>query len=315
MKLAPLLSQYLIANKRLDLPGIGRFKLSSTTVTDPDPAKQTISGDIHFENDPSIKESPDLVAYISSQTGKMKALANADLNSHLELAQQFLNIGKPFLFEGIGSLVKIKAGHFEFTAGQIISEKVKEYSVKEISATSSTEDSFTDYQSVFYPPKLKIKWRKPAMVGLMIAGLLLAVWGGYTVYNKTKGKEKAAPAISKQEETVLIPDTTVHYQKDSVIENPPPITSTTQVVASVPAASNMPGGNYKFVIEEATRTRGLFRFGTLKGYGLNVQMETKDSVHFKLFFVLPAALSDTARMVDSLSVLYTPSWSKAFVEN
>ena len=35
----------------------------------------------------------------NAQTGKIKALASADLESYLELAQQFLNIGKPYLLE------------------------------------------------------------------------------------------------------------------------------------------------------------------------------------------------------------------------
>ena len=42
----------------------------------------------------------------------------------------------------------------------------------------------------------------------------------------------------------------------------------------------------------------------LKKWGINVQMETKDSVVFKLFFRLPSSPADTSRIKDSLSLLY-----------
>ncbi|MEK7225799.1 MAG: hypothetical protein AAB221_08960, partial [Bacteroidota bacterium] len=112
MKLAPLLAQYLYTHKRLDLPGIGSFVLHSTDVDEPDNNKQgkpIRPEDIHFDNNPGLKEAPDLIQFIAGQTGKIKALAAADLDSHLSIIQQFLNIGKPFLLEGIGSLVKIKS--------------------------------------------------------------------------------------------------------------------------------------------------------------------------------------------------------------
>ncbi|MES1223093.1 MAG: hypothetical protein ABUT20_46800, partial [Bacteroidota bacterium] len=159
MKLAPLLSQYLFTNKRLDLPGIGTFLIESPEIPNDESQKYTSAEGISFENNSSIKESPDLVSFISSQTGKMKALAMGDLYSHLEQARQFLNIGKPFLFEGIGSLVKIKSGEYAFTSGEMIPDKMKEYSAREISSTSSTEETFTH----FYP-KEKKKWRKPVFL-------------------------------------------------------------------------------------------------------------------------------------------------------
>ena len=136
------------------------------------------------------------------------------------------------------------------------------------------------------------------MISLMAAGLLLAIWGGYTISKKTRNKDKVAVDGPKTTETILLKDS-IPVKKDSAVE----------------LVQTMTPGNHKFVIEVAGRERGMQRFGTLRGYGLNVQMETKDSTSFKLFFLLPAALSDTARIRDSLSALYTPTWAKAYVEN
>ncbi|NOT50187.1 MAG: hypothetical protein HOP10_02810 [Chitinophagaceae bacterium] len=285
MKLAPLLAQFLYSNKRLDLPGIGTFLLEGPIIeeTDSKQGKSLKPGDISFENNHALKETPDLVQYISSQTGKIKALAAADLDSHLNVVQQFLNIGKPFLLEGIGSLVKIKSGEYAFSSGDILSEKFKDYTAKEISATSSIEESFSDYKKPMNTGNSK-NWRKPAVILLIIAGIGLAVWGGYTVYKITTAKNRSAKKEDiKKDETVLVPDTAAQ-KKDS-----------TAAVVQVPT------GSFRFVLEVANAKRAFERYSRLKEYQWDVQMETKDSVTYKLFMVLPVAVADTSHVVDSLS--------------
>ncbi|MES1224228.1 MAG: hypothetical protein ABUT20_52525, partial [Bacteroidota bacterium] len=101
-------------------------------------------------------------------------------------------------------------------------------------------------------------------------------------------------------ETVLLNDTSVLANPDSNIAQP----------AVFPTHSG-----YKFIVEVADKLRGPLRFATLKGWGLDVKMETTDSLNFKIYFLLPVATSDTARIIDSLKTLYTPVWGKAFVEN
>ncbi len=303
LKIAPLLAQYLYIHKRIDLPGFGTFLLDPSVIIESENNKQSkpfeLEG-VSFENNPSVKETADLINFISAQTGKIKALATADLESHLELALQFLNIGKPFLLEGIGSLVKAKPGEFTFTSGQAIPAIMKDYQAKEVSAATTTEEPFTDYKSIFYSRKGKSNWNKPIAALLLLAGIALAVWGGYIVYKRTTAKNNAASVKNEKQEPVLVQDTTMQ-QKDSVIE-PKQMTAT-------------PAGNYKFVIETTTKERGLARFAKLKSFGLNVQMQTTDSLNFKLFFILPAAISDTAKMIDSLRSIYTPAGNKAYIEN
>ena len=262
---------------------------------------------ISFENNPSIKDTGGLIDFISLQTGKMKALATADLDSYLELALQFLNIGKPFLFEGIGSLVKIKSGQFAFTSGQVMPDMMKEYSAREISSTSSTEESFSDVQNGG-SKKGNSKWKKPIALLLLLAGIGLAIWGGYTMYKKTTGQDDFSTVSdeNKSEETVLVADTTMAVKKDSV----------TQVKDSLPIAKQgLPQGSYKFVIEEANKRRAFYRYEMLKKSKLPIQMSTTDSITFKLFFVLSATAMDTARINDSLTIWY-PAVNKrrTFVE-
>ena len=142
MKISPLLAQFLINNKQLSLAGLGRFTLDD-------------SGEITFQHDASVKEDAELVSFIAENTGKMKSLVASDLDSNLELARQFLNIGKPYLFEGIGTLSKNKYGTIEFVQSNISQEKNKENTGDGRDKTSTTENSFTDYEEMFSPKKPK----------------------------------------------------------------------------------------------------------------------------------------------------------------
>lgn len=292
MKLATLLAQYLYINKRLDLPGLGSFLLDPSTNIEQETGKQNKATNLEgvsFESNTSVKQTADIIQFISSQTGKIKALAAADLDSHLGLALQFLNIGKPFLFEGIGTLTKIKSGEFSFIPGQAIAAPVKEEITKNAPSSSSAEESLSDYKSVFYTRKQKMTWKKPVAVLLLVLGLALAIWGGYTVYKKTTAKKaKIESEESNKEKTVLVEDT-VMKQKDTVLQ--PKQTAT------------VPVGSYKFILETADSLRAFNRFGRLKKFQWNVQIETKDSLSFKIFMLLPASVSDTVKILDSLTRL------------
>ena len=309
MKFASLLAQFLYTHKRLDLPGIGSFLLDSSAVVDTDnarSAKPALLEGVSFEHNASVKQSPELIEFIAAQTGKIKALAAADLDSHLELAKQFLNIGKPFLFEGIGSLSKMQAGGFSFAPGQLITEKVRETPLRE-AQIATTEEPASDYRSILYAKKVKANWKKPLVVFLLLAGIVLALWGGYTVYKRTTAKNKTEKKNDNPEDkTVLVPDTTANNPGNTA-------NAQTNTVQAPPAI--LPSGNYKFVVETANRVRALSRYSKLKGFGLDIRMETADSATFKLYFILPAAAADTARIVDSLRKIYTPAGNRAYIDN
>lgn len=289
MKVAPLLAQYLYANKRLDLPGLGSFFLDPQIPIVADNGKQIKAANLEgvsFESNTAIKEVNDLVRFISSQTGTMKALAAADLDSYLGLALQFLNIGKPFLFEGIGTLTKIKSGEFAFTPGYAIPAFVKEQSTTETISASPSDESLSDYKSIFYNRKKNGTWKKPMTVLLLVAGLALAILGGYIVYKKNKDNKENTPDIEiKPNETVLVTDTT-QLQKNISIK-------TDNVIPA-------PAGSYKFILEISDAKRAFARLGKLKTFQWPVQMETKDSLSFKIFMLLPLNTSDTSRVLDSL---------------
>ncbi len=293
LKLDLLLVQYLYIHKQLELPGIGRFTLEETLYPEADMArneKLINPQSLSFTSDTTIKNNPGLIEFISSQTGKIKALAAADLDSHLSLAQQFLNIGNPFLFEGIGSLVKIKSGEYILASVAGMPEKMKDYSSREISATTTSGESFTGYKSILYKAKEKLSWRKPVVILLVLAGIAFAIWGGYTMYKLTSAKNKSSAEPENKNQEPLPEKDSVLYQKDSIAET-----------VQLNPVQSLPTGNYKYILETAKAVRAFERFSRLKTFQWNVQMETKDSVTYKLFLILPSSVADTSRIIDSLS--------------
>ena len=289
MKLAPLLAQYLYDQKKLDLPGIGIFLLDPSARTSTD--AQHFSEGISFEHNAAVKEDEVLISYITAQTGKMKTLASSDLSSYIELGIQFLNIGKPFQIEGIGTLVKSKSGEFLFTADHLLIDKVKETGIKELSATSISDESLTTYESLKPHVEKSPTLKRIFLTFLVLATVAVIIYAGYRTY------KRSSPASANEEkqtanETVPVSDTTKYI-------------SPTDTVVSVKQPTQTPNnGSYHFVIEVANKKRAFYRYNILKRGRLPVQMSTSDSINFKLFFVLAATPADTARISDSLTTWY-----------
>ena len=290
MKVAPLLVQYLITHKRLDLAGIGTFLLNEPSYAESEQHKhdkKAVMENLSFESNANVKPSPDLIQFIAAQSGKIKALASADLESYLTLAQQLLNIGNPFLFEGIGVLEKIKSGEYALITGTGMQEKVKEFASMEKPDSPASGEFHNDYKKIFYAGKGKMKWQKPVLFIFILTGLALAVWGGYVAYKKTISKNNSVPGNkNEKEENVPVTDS-VMFQKYNAVTPVP----------------HTPSGTQKFILEVCNAKRAFERYGKLKTFLWNVQLETKDSIAYKLFLILPASAIDSSHIIDSLSLL------------
>ena len=295
MKIPSLLAQYFYCHQRLDLPGIGTFLLDNASLSALQNTKQrsALLDGVRFESKPFLKDTPDLIAFISEKTGKMRALAAADLDSHLVLAEEFLNIGKPFAFEGIGIITKLKPGEFDFTPVSILTEKVKDFQGKETEPVATKEPaSDKKYESFLSPSKTNVGWKRPVVGLILICGVGAAVWGGYMISQRVKKNNKATLSENNQSAAQPITDSATVYQD----------TTATQVV---PQADP----DYKYVLEVAKSKRAFKRYNQLKELDWNVQLETTDSIQFKLFMKLP--VSDTSKTLDSLMAM---TGKKVYIE-
>lgn len=289
MKLAPILSGYLYQHKILQLAGIGKF-LFDGEIHPESHSKSSVTYRISFENNPSQKDDEELISYISQQTGKMKALAASDLHSYVELAMEFLNIGKPFKIDGIGTLNKVRSGQFDFFPDHVLAENIKRPGMRELATTSSDEESFKGYDDIIGKPKKEPGLPKKVWVPLLlILGIGLAVGGGYIVYKKNVGNAKE-PVTS----TTLVADTTA---SNTTINTTPDSSTIIQTT---------PPGNFKFVYEVTnSKRRALSRYEQVFELNRNIRLEAnQDSSLFKIYILLPATAADTARIKQELKAWY-----------
>lgn len=296
MKLAPLLAQYLYEEKKLNLAGIGIFLLDPSARTSSD-AMHASEG-ITFQHNTAVKDDDKLISFISTHTGKMKPLASSDLESYRELALQFLNIGKPFQIEGIGTLVKNKAGDLEFTPDHLLVDKVKDSGIKELSATSTSDESLTTYESLKPQVDRTPPYKAIFLTFLVVATTAVIIWAGYRMY-KNNSENKSTEEQQSTPGTTAVTDTAKYIApRDTAVSRAQSVTPT----AGQTQTENR--STYRFVIEVANKQRALRRYSTLKKGGVPVQLSTDDSVIYKLFFVLAATPADTARISDSLTTWY-----------
>ncbi len=305
VKITPLLAQYLYQSKKLVLPGIGSFTIDSDAVINTDTTSRNrhlALPPIHFEaGSANTPYDPELINYIAQNSGKMKPLALADLDSHIELMHQFLNIGKPFLLDGIGTLTKPNGGRLQFTpanepvtAPKPIEISIREDRIKSINEAPATQESF------LHENNRKIGWKKPVLILLVLAGLGFSIWGGY--YLSQLDNEQEVTITNNTENTATpVQDTS------TVLNTPKPIEADTanKVIATPPPVATPinNSGNYKYILETANKDRALKRYKQLKTNLWDVHLETSDSLAFTLYLSLPKLGADTTRVKDSLSMM------------
>jgi len=310
VKVDNLLGPYLYQYKKLFLPGIGLFTLDDKAVLPDDTAKikSAIEG-ISFSAKTGGVLDDSLVQYIKQETGKMKALAEADLHSYIATASQYLNIGKSFYFEGIGTLLKNKDNNYVFTAGTVISQKSEDGPARySESGKKSTYNNDPERKTGagFNAGKLIIA------LGVLVT-LALIGWGGYYLYSKNTSD--TTPNLQTENKPLPVQDTTVAATTavpDSSGKKPDSTDNRVKkdnVVTTDSMAT--PSGGYKFIFETTGRkARALKRYEqlkdvvVLKNYNNKVGLETKDSVSFNIYTIVSCAAADTSHVKDQLNAWY-----------
>jgi hypothetical protein len=131
VKIEQFVVQYLYTSKKVTLQGIGTITLDPSVLL---PMSNEKEKDIvmpenafQFTFNPKATEDTELVNHIVQHTGKMFPLASSDLDSYVTLAKQFLNIGKPLVIEGVGTIQKTQQGDYQFIAGHFITPKIDDF--------------------------------------------------------------------------------------------------------------------------------------------------------------------------------------------
>ena len=308
MKIDNLLGPYLYQYKMLSLPGIGQFTMDDKAVIGDE--KLPIQGvSFNQKTGPQLQDS--LILYIKEHTGKMKPLAEADLHSFITTAYQYLNIGKPYYFEGIGTLQKNKDGGYHFTAGTV-APKTEDAPVR-FTETSRKSTYNPEGAGTANGNASSGKWL--VVVGIL-ATLGLIAWGGYYLYSKnTSEGEASSPATSealtpiKDSQANMVAIDSSGKLPDSLRSKLATDSAMASKVAKDSAAT--PAGSYKFVFETTSKkARALKRYDQLKDvtvlktYNNKVAIETPDSTQFKLYTIVSCTPADTAHVKELLNAWY-----------
>ena len=293
MKIEQILVLHLFNTKQLTLQGIGNFTLDPNISVPQENDKEIIlpQNSVSFFYNPKATEDDALINTIVQNTKKIKPLASADLDSYLMLGRQFLNIGKPFTMDGLGTLDKTQAGDLVFIPGVFITPKIN--APKALKANEGEEVSglFQDHSR-----QRETDYGKIIVIAITILVLLLGGWAIWHFVIQNPSKKEATPIVS----TAPLSDS-VTKAKDSVSIKKPLI--------SVPDN----GFSFKIIFKvTSNKDVALKSMEKMKSYGHKVIMEVTSDSMYKLSEPFKLPLSDTTRIKDSLNKYYYSG--KGFVE-
>lgn len=297
MKIEQALVLYLLKHKSLSLEGLGTFTVDAPIpeVTDSDRPVVIPPNSVSFHYDPKTREEEEIVDFIVEYTKKIKPLASADLNSFLTLGRQFLNIGKPFTIQNLGTLEKLKSGELEFRPGQVVLQKMEpprdttENNLEE----NDADNLFNDYQQ-----STSSGSGRRVFITLLILAVVAA--GGWALWTYAFKKEK----LPETEAIVPVVDTST---APSSMEDSG--TFTPDSLAANPYGDSIA---YNIVIQESQNLASLQkREARLRSFGRKVEITTADSLNFRLITPMISLPADTGRILDSLNKFYL---GKAHIE-
>lgn len=294
MKFDDQLAAFLYENKSLRLEGIGTFTLDNKVSVPHEQEKEIyypIEG-LSFTYNPKSDTDENVIIYLVKKLHKIQPLIRSDLESYLSNIKQFINLGKPYTIEGIGTLSKNNQGTYEFTPGNFLPVK-EELNPKRENAEHN------------YPVRSQSNAGRIFVVVLIAISALAVLAGiGWGVTNLLSTKQAANETEEQQGFIDTIPQAEVNTST--------PITTAS---SSNPNATTATAGNtntgrdsvsYKMIFEVTTsKERALKRTAQLHSYHHNSKYDTVrvgDVVRYRLFLPVRIKPTDTTRVKDSLSI-------------
>ncbi len=266
---------FLIQNNDLSLEKIGHLKLAE-------------GNSLQFTFDRKATTSPEFVAFVAEKTGKNKTLVMYDVESHLENARQFINLGKPYVIPNLGGISLHRSGNYVY-------EKQQQISI--------SDDEFVTEQAAELSEKDK---KKKSLIGLAIVLLLFIVVAiGYGIYyyvvNIYADNANEAALANPQTDSLAISNRAPVNSADTTISRKPDTINSVAVPAPPTASGQL---RLRFIFEETrSRERALKRTGDLSRWGNNARYDSLSVAGaplYMLYIPIAAFPADTARKKDSL---------------
>ncbi len=307
MKFDDQLAAYLYEHKTLRLEGLGTFTLDSK-VSVPNQQEKEIYYPIEglsFTYNPKSDSEENLIFFLVKKLHKIQPLIRSDLESYLSNIKQFINLGKPYTIEGVGTLSKNNQGIYEFTPGNFLPVK-EELNPKRENAEHN------------YPVRSQSSAGRVLVIILIVIAALAALGGiGWGVSNFLTNKQTAN---ENQQADVI--DTTAQPVADSLSSNKEVVTSrkptasnpvalpkdTTAALPAETTATKGDSARYKMIFEitklRQRANRRTLQLHSLHSYTQYDSVGTGDSVKYRLFLPVKIRTADIRRVKDSLHVFF-----------
>ncbi|MEO7446238.1 MAG: hypothetical protein ABIT96_06490 [Ferruginibacter sp.] len=283
MKVEQLIVQYLYNNKHVSIQNMGSFAISPqiSLLTDNDKDVSLPPNSIEFIYNPNESQDDGLIDFIIKQTRKIRPLATSDLESYSILSRQFLNIGKPLVIPGLGTLQKNQIGTYDFMQGTIMNARLND--------PAPIKEDKHDQDPVFKLPARE----KKSKTGIILILLLMVIMAAGAMYYLLRKTDSEQPVT-----TTIVPAT------DTLVNMPAPA-DTLPAVAPKPYAYAVVFRQYQGL---PAAQKAYVRF--IK-FGHKLVLTTTDSVTFNLAMPFDRPLEDTVRLKDSLAKFFQ---GKTFIE-
>jgi hypothetical protein len=306
MKMEQLIVQYLYSNKKVTLQDIGTFIISSDINIPVDSEKDTVLPEnaIEFKYDPKAGVDDGLIDYIVANSRKIKPLATSDLESFISLNKQFLNIGKPLVMEGLGTLHKTQIGDYAFSQAGI-SHVMLQDTPKIVTEKTIEKVSFAT------PPKEKSgginKMAIVAVLGFIVLGAI-ALLAYYFINKNNADTNNGNAEISTQAKDT----TTNSASTNTTTMDTSAAKKIKDSLAAIRPVNTSDTNSFYIVIKEFTDLAlAQKRYSILTNYGNKLVLTTKDSITYKLRMPFKKPLTDTLRVKDSIGIFFQ---AKTYVE-
>lgn len=310
VKIEQVIVLHLLTHKEVILQGIGTFRLDPSAPLPAETEKDFMIPEnaVSFEYNPKATEDSSLIDSIVQHTTKIKPLASSDLDSFLMLGRQFLNIGKPFRLDRLGTLDKAQSGELFFIPGQFTTPKIEAPKVLKEDENEESSGLFHDYNK---PSDNSGKKILAITVTLIILGVI--GWAIYHfIFSKTSTEDESPVTQQLNSATDSSSLTGSSSGNDSSLVKDSSLVDSTLNATLAGAVNPENDLTFKVIFKQSRNKGETFKTMTrLNAWGHHVIMYTADSIIYRLAEVFKLPLTDTTRVKDSLEKFYG---NRVFVE-
>lgn len=188
---------YLYEHQFISLPSIGEFTLDKAINFANEEEKKNFfpSDGLRFSYNNKAIIQPEFVQYIRSYITKPNSLIESDIEDYTLQIINWLNIGKPYTIEGIGTLTKLQNGKIEFSVGVSKVENISSI----ISSIANKESNFEEFIIDNSNRINAVKTKKTLLAFIYFFFFLFVFW----IINYFIGSSKQKSAQTELPENIL----------------------------------------------------------------------------------------------------------------